>query len=122
MIYKILTDFTSCLTDLIEKLSKDFNVIFFNNVLYISKKDPYLNKNVNKIINKNNLCIIEITEANLKNEPQFVQDWCKDKFVELDTIKFETEQQEVIKNILNFIDVFDNNVKEILNERGDKDE
>ena len=42
--------------------------------------------------------------------------------MELDTIKFETEQQEVIKNILNFIDVFDNNVKEILNERGDKDE
>ena len=58
MIYKILTDFTSCLTDLIEKLSKDFNVIFFNNVLYISKKDPYFNKNINKIINKNNLCII----------------------------------------------------------------
>ena len=37
MIYKILTDFTSSLTELIEKLSKDFNIIFFNNVLYISK-------------------------------------------------------------------------------------
>ena len=51
------------------------------------------------LANKNNLCIIEITEANLKNEPQFVQDWCKDKFVELDTIKLETEQQEVKEDI-----------------------
>ena len=94
--------------------------MFFNNVLYAGKKNPYDTIDIVKIINRNNICIIEITEYNLKMEPTPVIDWCKNKFVELETIKFETEQQKAIKQILNFIDRFDVNVQKILEERGEE--
>ena len=98
MIYKILMDFSNCLSDIIDVLKKDFNIMFFNNVLYVSKKNPYIKFDLKKYLN-NNVCIIEITMNNLKSEPYAVIEWCKNKFVELETIKFETEQQETLKKI-----------------------
>lgn len=120
MIYKILTDFTDCLEEIIEKIAKDFNIIFFNNVLYISKKNPYNKTNVKSLIKKDNICIIEINENNLKNEPEPIIEWCRDNFVKLDTIRFETEQQKTMEEILSFIDLFDKNIQEILKERGEE--
>ena len=121
MIYKILTDFTNCLAEIIEKINKDFNFIFFNNVLYISKKNPYNKTNIKTLLKKDNICIIEINETNLKNEPEAIVDWCKDNFIKLDTIRFETEKQQAIKEVLSFIEAFDKNIQKILNERGDED-
>lgn len=120
MIYKILADFTDCLEETIKKLNKDFNMIFFNGVLYVSKKNPYNKTNIHSIIKQDNVCIIEINEKNLKNEPEPIIDWCRDNFVKLDTIKFETEQQETISEILSFIELFDKNIKEALKERGEE--
>lgn len=120
MIYKILADFTDCLEEMLEKLNKDFNIIFFNGVLYVSKKNPYNKTNIHSIIKQDNICIIEINEKNLKNEPEPIIDWCRDNFVKLDTIKFETEQQETLNEILNFIELFDKNIKEALKERGEE--
>lgn len=122
MIYKILTDFTDCLAEIIETLNKDFDVMFFNNVLYVGKKDPYINIDIDKVLNKNNICIIEITEVNLKSEPLPVIEWCRNKFVELDTIKFETEQQKTLKEILDFIERFEYNIQEAIKERGEENE
>lgn len=121
MIYKILADFTNCLEDILNKLNKNFNIIFFNDILYISKKNPYDNINLKKMLNLDNICIIEITESNLKLEPEPIINWCRDNFVKLDTIKFETEQQDTINKILNFIDLFDKNINDILKERGEED-
>jgi hypothetical protein len=121
MIYKILADFTNCLEEILNKLNKKFNIIFFNDILYISKKNPYDNINLKKMLNLDNICIIEITESNLKLEPEPIINWCRDNFVKLDTIKFETEQQDTINKILNFIDLFDKNINDILKERGEED-
>ena len=120
MIYKILADFTDCLDEIIKEISNDFNIFFFNNILYVSKKDPYNQTDLKKILKLDNVCIIEITEKNLKREPEFVVDWCRDNFVKLDTIKFEKEQQTAIKEMLNFIELFDENMQKILKERSEE--
>lgn len=117
MIYKIMTDFTERLGTIIEKLNKDFNIMFFNNILYASKQDPYVKTNIKRLLTKDNVCIIEINENNLKNEPEPVIEWCRNNFVKLDTIKFETEQQDTIVKMLDFIDLFDKNIQETLKER-----
>ena len=82
MIYKILMDFTNCLTEIIENLNKKFDIMFFNNILYISVKNPYEKIDLKKYLKYDNICIIEITESNLKMEPFSVIEWCKEKFVE----------------------------------------
>ena len=120
MVYKILMDFTNCLEEIIEKINKEFNIIFFNNVLYISKKNPYIETDIKSLLKKDNICIIEINEKNLKNEPEPIIEWCRDNFVKLDTIRFETEQQQTIEDLLNFIDLFDKNIQDILKERGEE--
>ena len=71
-----------------------------------------------------NSSVIAIDEFNLASQPIQVQTWCRDKFVEQDLIEFENNEQEQIKNMMDIIHNFDNELENILRikrDGGEKD-
>lgn len=119
MIYKIIMQFND-LQKLIEKLSKDFNVLFFDNSLYICSKDfknVSLNK-IKKILSTDNVFLISLNETNLNNESNYVKDWCMGHFIESDIRKFEQNEQQLLKEYMNCLDDCEKQLQEIIEKGG----
>ena len=76
MILKINSDFTNL--DYILNSLKSFNIIFYNNTLYVSCckdiSDEKFIKEVKEVLG-NNTCIIQLNENNLLNETFYIQQW-----------------------------------------------
>lgn len=112
MIYKIQSEFDESFSIITEKLSKYFDFIYVNNILYLGLR-KYENKQIHKEIMKKILrpskkyYVVELTEKNLSLESRDVINWCKDKFVELDRQRFEIEQQEKLQAYMMALDKFD---------------
>lgn len=109
MIYKVQTDFTSTdstgLETVIKKLSKDFNVLFFNNCLFASVKNLQMAPDIRKLLTpKSKFYITDITEENLRFEHNTVVEWCKDNFIKLDIQRFEKENQDRLKAIMELLE------------------
>ena len=105
--YKVISDFQDNLTEIIEQTSKKFEVLFYNNTLFLANLNINSNKAkdkklIKKII-KEDCFILDIDDKNLKYEPDKVIEWCRDKFVEKETKKFEKEKQELLKAYVTLI-------------------
>ena len=50
---------------------------------------------------------MELNENNLKYEPFQIVEWCKQKFVEQDTKRFEIEKQKELRAYLKFMNDFE---------------
>jgi hypothetical protein len=119
MIYKIIMEFDD-LQNLIEKLSKDFNVLFFDKALYIcSKKFKNISlANIRKILSTDNAFLISMDETNLKNESNYVRDWCMGYFIESDIKKFEQNEQQLLKEYMKCLDDCEKQLQEIIEKGG----
>lgn len=111
MILKINSDFTNL--DYILNSLKSFNIIFYNNTLYVSCckdiSDEKFIKEVKEVL-ENNTCIIQLNENNLLNETFYIQQWCKEQFVQQDKNRYEKEKQEKLQNIMFFLDKLEENI------------
>ena len=100
MIYKVTADFKEDMSNILKELEKDFDFVFFREVLYIAprsyiktkKEIENQKKTIRDIIKQENF-IRELDENNLKYEPIQIVEWCKQKFIEQDTKRFEAEKQ-----------------------------
>lgn len=108
MIFKIQLELLDNLFEIIEKLSIKYEIIFFNNNLYLSYWDDINSKEmkeIKKILNLGKTYYIsEINENNLKFETRQVIDWCRDKFIKSDLKKFERNENEKILNVMKILD------------------
>ena len=118
MIYKIIADFGEQLETILKHFQKDYNIMFYKNVIYLAdKEDSETKKNVKKFaskIIKDDFYLQEINENNLKYEPSQAVEWCKDQFIRLDTLRFEAKQQKELKAMLNFISDIEKNLGELI--------
>lgn len=118
MIYKIQGDFKNILGDLIIKLSKDFDIFYQKDILYVADKNDE-NKDIYKSLKpKKDFFVIVINENNLMNETSEIIEWCKNHFVMQETCKLERESQKELQSLNNFIDAFEEEVKKILEKKG----
>jgi hypothetical protein len=119
MIFKIQLDLLDNLFEIIEKLSSKYEIIFFNNNLYLSYWDD-INKEDMKKIKKilslgKSYYISEINENNLKFETKQVVDWCRDKFIKSDLKRFEKNEKEKILTVMEILDEVEIKLKEQIN-------
>ena len=115
MIYKITVDFKK-LEYIINILKDNFDIIIYQGSIYICKKN-YKNTTINQIkknLNIDNNFIENIDETILKNEDNYIQNWCSNKFVEKDLKSFEKDKQDEIKKVMKIIDNFENELKNIV--------
>ena len=120
MIFKIKSDkFIDNLDEIINKSKKYFDIFYCDKTLFLGIKKYTQKKNCKKIIKRilypiNNYSIVEINENNLILENPEIKEWCKNKFIELETQQLEDEKQAEIKEYYDFLDIFDKKLKEEL--------
>ena len=126
MIFKIEMNYDD-LIGVIDLFKDKYDILFCQN-LYISERKKTKGNSCAKIKKKMkeypNSLVITIDEFNLASQPIQVQTWCRDKFVEQDLIEFENNEQEQIKNMMDIIHNFDNELENILRikrDGGEKD-
>lgn len=118
MIYKIQSNKDYNILESIEKIKKDYDLIYYNKILYLGEKvfsqdSSVALKKVKKYFRPiKDFWISEIGENNLKNEPKIIVDWCINKFIELDLQKFEIDKQKEMEKYLKSLDVFAEKLKE----------
>lgn len=114
MIYKVTANFNEDLSNIVKELEKDFDFVFFREILYIAPREYAKNnketenqkKKIKNIIRQENF-IMELNENNLKYEPFQIIEWCKQKFIEQDTKRFEIEKQKELRAYLKFMNDFE---------------
>ena len=119
MIYKIIGNFNEDnFQAILNKLSKNFKFIYKNNNLYIAllNYEFSLNKDINKLVKNifkpaKDFIINEINENNLSNEENEVIEWCRDNFVKLEKEKYQIEQQDKLKAMMQVMDIMEENLK-----------
>lgn len=122
MVYKIQGDFSNNIEKLLKSISKNYDVFFCGQVLYIGLKSIDSNDNIKNILKPaKNYYIMKINEINLKFEGPQAIEWIKEKFVKLETEKFEKENQEVLRRTMNFIDEMERNLEQIIQKGGEND-
>ena len=70
---------------------------------------PGFIKEVKEVLG-NNTCIIQLNENNLLNETFYIQQWCKEQFIQQDKNRYEKEKQEKLQNIMFFLDKLEENI------------
>lgn len=128
MIIKIIiNNIEKSLKDLIEFFQKrNLEMIFMCNALYVfyEKKQvttKQLQKQLSRYIEDEVFCQ-EIDEHNLSYEKASVIGWCKDKFIQRDTIKFEQERQEELLAMSRFISDIDRELSILCNTKAPEGE
>lgn len=119
MIYKIITDFSN-LQDIIKNFSKDFNILFHGNCLYICSKNMnnVSSQKIKKILKNDNVFLTQIDDKNIRYESDYVQQWCISYFIKKDIDQFEKEQQQLIKEYMNVLDDCEKQLENILQKGG----
>ena len=113
MIYKIMGDFNADNFERIfVKLGEFYKIIYYEGVLYIALSTYKLKEDAEICIKKTlkparNFVIKEIDETNLKNESDFVIEWCRDNFVEIERQKYEIEKQNKLRATMKALDNFE---------------
>lgn len=124
MIYKIQSNCDYNILEIIDKIKKYYNMIYYNNVLYIATKkinqEKVFEKTLKKFFKPNkNFLFTEINENNLKNENNLIMEWCKNIFVDLDVQKFENDNQDKLKEYLFDLDILEEKLKKELKRKED---
>lgn len=117
MIYKVQSAKEYNVLQIINKLQDNFDMIYYNNTLYVAIKNISEEENCEQLLKKyfkpNKIFLfIKIDENNLKNENQIIVEWCKNIFIKIDTQRFEKENQEKMREYLKSIEKLDEVLKQ----------
>jgi hypothetical protein len=108
------------LQSLIDKLLKNFYVLFFNNCLYICPKnlEKISNKKIKNILCTDNVFLTLLDETNLKHESDYVKHWCESFFIQKDIRDFENNEQKLLREYMNVLDDCEKQLEKIMKEGG----
>lgn len=117
MIYKVQSAKEYNVLQIINKLQDNFDMIYYNNTLYVAIKNISEEENCEQLLKKyfkpnKFFLFIKIDENNLKNENQIIVEWCKNIFIKIDTQRFEKENQEKMREYLKSIEKLDEVLKQ----------
>lgn len=119
MVYKVQSNFNNNLDMIIKKLSILFDIMYYNNVIYIGKKEFNNKVEVRTLLKPiSSYYITEINIDNLKYEDPKVQEWCKSQLTKLDLQVFESEHQENIEEYMEILGTLDKELEKILKLKG----
>ena len=123
MIYKIIGRFNDeNFEKILKKISTLFDFVYTEHSLFIGLKN-YQYKDEGDILIKKTFRPIKdfyieaINEKNIGKQSQFIKQWCLDKFVLLDTQKFEVQEQKKLKQIWEDMNNMEAELQKILEER-----
>jgi spermidine synthase len=102
MIYKVI-DSSEVLTNGASELNK-YNIYFVKGCLFISDENNTQDfyQNVKSVFNQSE--IYEINENNLAYEPSHVIEWSKKELISADVIRYEKENQQKLRQIMQQLD------------------
>lgn len=124
MIYKIIGRFNDeNFEKILKKISTLFDFIYTDQSLFIGLKNYQYKDEGNFLIKKTfrpikDFYIEVIDEKNINKQSQFVKQWCLDRFVLLDTQKFEIQEQDRLKQTWRDLDNMEAELQKIMEERG----
>lgn len=124
MIYKIIGRFNDeNFEKILKKISTLFDFIYTDQSLFIGLKNYQYKDEGNFLIKKTfrpikDFYIEVIDEKNINKQSQFVKQWCLDRFVLLDTQKFEVQEQDRLKQTWRDLDNMEAELQKIMEERG----
>ena len=106
MVYKIIGDFkTDNFKNILHELQiANFRFMYSNNALYVAVLNyrDYKDKTKEEILKvvkdifqpSDDFVVREVNEDNLGREDRMIMEWCRDCLVDLDTQKYEANEQE----------------------------
>jgi hypothetical protein len=102
MIYKVI-DSSEVLTNGASELNK-YNIYFVKGCLFVSDENNTQDfyQNIKSIFNQSE--IYEINENNLAYEPSHVIEWSKKELISADVIRYEKENQQKLRQIMQQLD------------------
>lgn len=124
MIYKIIGRFNDeNFEKILKKISTLFDFIYTDQSLFIGLKNYQYKDEGNFLIKKTfrpikDFYIEVIDEKNINKQSPFVKQWCLDRFVLLDTQKFEIQEQDRLKQTWRDLDNMEAELQKIMEERG----
>lgn len=124
MIYKIIGRFNDeNFEKILKKISTLFDFIYTDQSLFIGLKNYQYKDEGNFLIKKTfrpikDFYIETIDEKNINKQSPFVKQWCLDRFVLLDTQKFEIQEQDRLKQTWRDLDNMEAELQKIMEERG----
>lgn len=124
MIYKIIGRFNDeNFEKILQKISTLFDFIYTDQSLFIGLKNYRYKDEGNFLIKKTfrpikDFYIEVIDEKNINKQSPFVKQWCLDRFVLLDTQKFEIQEQDRLKQTWRDLDNMEAELQKIMEERG----
>ena len=66
--------------------------------------------------------ILPVDEHTLKRESREVQEWCRDEFVRLDTLRYERDNQEKIQQMMKAMDLMEDYLQEDIQKKKESQE
>lgn len=102
MIYKVI-DSSEVLTNGVSELNK-YNIYFVKGCLFVSDENNTQDfyQNIKSVFNQSE--IYEINENNLAYEPSHVIEWSKKELISADVIRYEKENQQKLRQIMQQLD------------------
>lgn len=102
MIYKVI-DNSEVLTNGVSELNK-YNIYFVKGCLFVSDENNTQDfyQNIKSVFNQSE--IYEINENNLAYEPSHVIEWSKKELISADVIRYEKENQQKLRQIMQQLD------------------
>jgi len=121
MIYRVQSNIDYNVVEIIEKLKNDYDIVYYNGILYIAIQNINqvndFGKNLKKYFKpSHNFLFTQIDENNLGKESQFIIDWGKNIFIRLDMQRFEKNNQEELKKYMNSMDELEKILQEKMRE------
>ena len=124
MVYKIIGHFDDDnFEKILEKISTLFDFIYIDQSLFVGLRKYQYKEEGDNLLKKvlrpsKNFYIEQIDEKNISRQSDFIKQWCLDKFVLLDTQKFEIQEQERLRQTWKDMDNMEAELQKILKERG----
>lgn len=114
MIYKIQSStFPASLREDLHKLSKKYNILVMNEVVFAASKKYDEKVSAKQILKpKSNYFIVEVTDVSVTKESEEVKLWCAQRFTEQEAQQYEAENQSRLHIASQQLELFEKLLKE----------
>lgn len=112
-IFKVKSNvFNEKIGEILHKLSGEYSLLFLEETLFISPNNYNQEINFKKALRpQRDFLVSELSDSDIAKECEVVKDWCKERLVQLDIQRFEAEQQEYLKGLLDYLDKLDSSLE-----------